>query len=626
MTTKSKFRVEVLLAALLATGASRLAAQAVQANPQQAEQAYLAGARLLDGKNFAGAQAEFARAASLDATHPEYARAQELTRDERVNALVQQAARARMLQRPAEAEKLLAEAHALDPASEIVQQHTDDAASVNNTFPPASRFDRNLNFAGPIHLTPKPGLQDLHLRGDARQVVTQLASQYGIKAVVDDQVSGPSLRMDLEQVSYVQAMPVLFQMAHLFAVPLNATTILVAKDTQDNRAKLERQVEETVYIPGSTVEQLNELLNIVKNVYDVRQVVASPLAGSLSIRAPEATIRAVNYTLADLVDGGSEVLLRIQLISVDKTHTLNTGATTPTSAGAFSVAAEAQSLVAANQATIQAAISQGLLVLPAANSNAQNVLLEAAFLVFAAGVADARLTNLLTLVGGGLTLFGVNYGGSAGFNLALNSSEARALDDISVRIGDRQTTTLRVGSKYPITTATYSSGLSAAQTSALAGVSINGTSASSLLAAASSVATVPQVQFEDLGITLKTEATTLKSGLVRLKVDFKLEALTGASADGIPVLTSRNFISDITVKDGGTAVMLSDLSSTEAASVNGIPGLAELPGFQESVADRLKETDSSELVLLVTPTVVRRRSNEAASRRIVFQPSGPQDY
>ncbi len=621
-----KYPLQTLVAAGLAAGCAGLTAQTVKADPPRAEQAYLAGAKLLERRDLAGAQAEFATAASLDRTHAEYGRALELTREQRVAALVQGAARARMLQRPAEADTLMAEALELDPASEIVQQHADDAASVNNTFPPASRFDRDLNFAGPIQLAPSPGLKDLHLRGDARQVLTQLASEYGIKAVFDDQVSGPPLRLDLEQVTYDQAMPVLFSMTHLFAVPLDAKTLLVAKDTQENRGRLERQVEETVYIPGSTVEQLNELLNIVKNVYDVQKVVASPLAGSLLIRAPEATIRAVNYTLADLVDGGAEVLLRIQLISVDKTHTLNTGATTPTSLGAFSVAAEAQSLVSANQSLIQGAISQGLLVLPAANSNAQNILLEAAFLVFAGGVADARLTNLLTLVGGGLTLFGVNYGGSAGFNLALNSSEARALDDISVRIGDRQTTTLRVGSKYPVTTATYSSGLSAAQTSQLAGVSINGTSAAALLAAASSVATVPQVQYEDLGITLKTQPTVLKAGLVSLHVDLRLEALTGASANGIPVLTSRNFVSDLTVKEGGTAVMLSDLSSTEAASVNGIPGLSELPGFKESAADSLRETDSSELVLLVTPTVVRRRSSESASRRIRFQTSVPQDF
>ena len=624
-----KSPLKAFVAACLALACARLEAQAAKADPLRASEAYLSGAKLLERNDYAGAQQDFANASRLDATHPEYARAVMLTRDKRINDLVQRAAQARMLDRTAEADGLLADARKLDPTNEILVQHAESAASVDQTFPAASRFDQTTpsqRIAGPIHLTPKTGLQDVHLKGDPRQAVEQFTAQFGIKAIFDDQVTGTPIRIDLEQTSYDQAMPLVLSMAHLFAVPLTETSILIARDTQENRARLERQIEETVYIPGSSPEQLNELLNIVKNVYDVKQIVASPLSGSLLIRAPEATVRALNYTLADLVDGGAEVVLRIQLISVDKTHSLNTGATTPSSVGAFSVAAEAQNLVSANQTIIQGAISQGLLVLPATNSYAQNILLEAAFLLLSGAVTDARLMNLLTFFGGGLTLFGVNYGGSAGFNLALNTSEARALDDISVRIGDHQTTALRVGSKYPVTTATYTSGLTSAQTSALAGATVNGQSVSSLLAAASSIASVPMVQFEDLGITLKTQPTVLKSGLVALHVDFKLEALTGASSNGIPLLTSRAFVSDITVKDGGTAVMLSDLSSTEAASVSGIPGLAELPGLNASAADRLKETDSSELVLLVTPHVVRRRANEFASRRIIFKTSVPQDF
>lgn len=614
-----------ICAALLS--GTMLSAQAVKADPQRAEQAYVAGTRALERSDFVGAADEFARAATLDPAHAEYARAAGLARDRQVADLIQRAARARMLQQPAEADRLLAEARKIDPANAALEQHSADAASLGGPREPASRYaPAEARFAGPIQLVPTPGAQDVHLQGAPQQAMTQLANQFGLKAVFDDQITGPPLRLDLEQVTYAQAAPILAGMAHLFTVPLSASQVLVARDTQENRLRLERQVEETVYIPGSTTEQLNELLNIIKNVYDVKQVVASPQAGSLLIRAPESTLTAVNYTLADLVDGGAEVVLRIQLVTIDKTHALNTGAQTPSSIGGFSVAAEAQSLVAANQSLISTAISQGLLTLPSTNTNAQNVLVEAAFLLISGAVTDAKLTNLLAFVGGGLTLFGINYGGNAGLNLALNSSDSRALDDISVRIGDRQTTTLRVGSRYPVTTSQYSSGVSSTLASSLAGRTINGVSVASLLSAASSVATVPIIQYEDLGITLKTQPLVMKDGLVSLHVDLKLEALTGASLDNIPILTNRNFVSDMTLADGGTAVMMSDLSSTEAASVSGIPGLADLPGLDASTANRLREHDSSELVLLVSPKVVRRRSSEFASKRIRFVPSAPIDF
>ena len=103
----------------------------------------------------------------------------------------------------------------------------------------------------------------------------------------------------------------------------------------------------------------------------------------------------------------------------------------------------------------------------------------------------------------------------------------------------------------------------------------------------------------------------------------KIEALTGASLNNIQVLTNSNFVSGITVQDGMTAVMMTDLSSTQLASISGLPGLGDLPGFQDALASANRETDRSELVLLITPRLVRKRSSSMASRRIPFASSVP---
>lgn len=458
-------------------------------------------------------------------------------------------------------------------------------------------------------------------------MLTQATAAYGIHAVFDDSVTPVNLRFDLEGSPYPDVINILQQMGHVFATTLDAKTVLIARDTQENRERLERQVQETIYIPASTVEQLNELSNIVKNVFDVKQVLVSPSAGTLLLRAPEPTLKAVNYTLADMLDGGAEVMLDLKLISVDKHISRNIGFTPPTQLNVFSAAAELQSFVTANQATINTAISQGALV-PTGNAF-QMLIQEAAFLIVSGLASNVNLTNVLAFFGNGLTLFGVSLGSGGTFNLALNSSDARALDDLSVRVGDRQTTTLRVGEKYPITTSSYSSGITNATASALAGKTINGVSASSLLSqylGGAATATIPQIQFEDLGITLKTTPTIQRSGLVRMQIELKIEALTGSSVNDIPILTSRAYTSEITVQDGTTAVMLSDLSSTEAASVNGFPGFGSLPGFEGTISDRLRTTDSSELILMVTPHLIRKRHTALSSRPYIFRTSTPQDF
>ena len=98
----------------------------------------------------------------------------------------------------------------------------------------------------------------------------------------------------------------------------------------------------------------------------------------------------------------------------------------------------------------------------------------------------------------------------------------------------------------------------------------------------------------------------------------KIEALAGTGLNNIPILASRQFVSDITIEDGKTALLVSTLNRSESAAVSGLPGLGELPGFQTATADKAAETDSSELVLLITPRIVRRRSNIIAGPRIAL--------
>ena len=132
---------------------------------------------------------------------------------------------------------------------------------------------------------------------------------------------------------------------------------------------------------------------------------------------------------------------------------------------------------------------------------------------------------------------------------------------------------------------------------------------------------VPQFQYEDLGITLKLTPNVEKSGEVRLHLELKIEALTGASLDSIPVLASRQFASDITVRDDDTALMVSSLSKTEAVALSGTPAIGEIPGFQSLGAARSGESDTSELVLLITPHVTRRRPGNLLGPRIVLTES-----
>jgi type II secretory pathway component GspD/PulD (secretin) len=198
----------------------------------------------------------------------------------------------------------------------------------------------------------------------------------------------------------------------------------------------------------------------------------------------------------------------------------------------------------------------------------------------------------------------------------------RTLDAVQVRSSNNQAANFRAGSRYPVITGSYSSGVSSSLASSLSGLNINGTSASSLLSQylGSSQVTVPQFQFEDLGITLTMTPQILHNTSVSLKLEMKIEALAGTSINNIPILNNRALTSTITIPAGQTAILASLVSTNEIKALTGLPGLSELPGFQGTDQDRQK--DSDELLVTITPHIVRAGRLNIASRRLASGRAG----
>jgi Flp pilus assembly secretin CpaC len=56
------------------------------------------------------------------------------------------------------------------------------------------------------------------------------------------------------------------------------------------------------------------------------------------------------------------------------------------------------------------------------------------------------------------------------------------------------------------------------------------------------------------------------------------------------------------------------VSRNEIRSIDGLPGISELPGFQGTAKD--KEIDTDELLITITPHIVRSGNLHIASKRL----------
>jgi general secretion pathway protein D len=580
----------------------------------EAEKRFLEGAKELEHGNVKAAEADFARAVELDPGNQQYRASQEIALEHEATALIQASDKAKILGHTEEARQDLIEAFRLDPKNPMLAQHLDQIA--RDTMPDPVQLNSEAERAAPpIQFEPLSQRRSFHIRANSNELIHEVLAAYGITPSFDSSVKNQIASLDADNVDFAEAERMVNLVTNTFFVPLDPKRALVAADTKEKRAEFERLSVETVYFPGLTEAEITEMVNLAKSVFDAQVATASPAHATLTVRAPAGRLSALNSTLSEMLDGRSEVQLDVKLYNIARTRTVNVGLQLPQQTTVFNVPSELNSVLNGNQSLVQQIISSGL-----ASPNDYEAI--AAILIASGQVTGSVLNQPFAYFGNGLGLTGISPGTVTG-NLALNSSDSRALDDIIMRVLDQEDTTLKSGTRYPIITSTYSSlagssvsipGItSAGLSSTLAGL---GVSASSLASSTSQV--IPQVQYEDLGLSLKVKPYVQKDRDVTLNLDLKIESLAGASINNIPVLDNQQYTAIITLKQGASALVVSSLSKQQSAAVSGYPGLSELPGFNSTLSNQNTENDVSTLIIMITPHVVRLAHTQEAGRMILL--------
>jgi len=565
---------------------------------RRAAKLYLESSKLFLNSQFEEAMQGFERAAALDATNTNYPLAAQVARSHAVTALIQAAAKDRLLGNEAAARAALARALALDPTNFEASQHLDELADEATRAEPKPLYGQaSSKIANPETLLVGPAAQSFHMHTDQRQAISQIFKAYGVMAMLDDSVRPNSVRLDLDDVKFADAVRILGLATHTFYVPLDAHHALVADDTRENRARLTPQETETVYLAGLSADDMNAVQSLAKDVFDAQQAQVSQSEHTITLRAPESTLDAFNTTMRSLLDGKSQVLVDVKIIQVAHTGERNTGAQLPPSIAAFNVFAEEQTLLSQNASLVQQIISSGL-------ASPGDFLTIIGLLIASGQVSNPLLSSGFALFGGGLTESAL-VPGSAKFNLNLNTSDSRQLDQIVLRMEDGQDETIKEGERYPIQTSSYSNlGPNIPNIPGLTGAGSSSSLTSLLSSLGSTVPNVPMVQYEDLGLSLKMTPKVLRDGDVALTIDLKLDALSGTLIDGNPVLNNRAYSGTVTLREGEASVVSTEVDKSQSQAISGTPGISEIPGLN-NVTDKDVQKNYATLVIVMTPHVIR---------------------
>jgi len=558
----------------------------------EAKRAFKQGMKLKKAGKLDQAFDKFERAAELNPHNLDYITAREFTRQQLVMEAMKRGNKAMAENKEIVAMAEFRRATEYDPTNDFAIQRLRD--TLPDDMQPSGQAMRVVEKSTPVALMPSEAHHDFHFRGDARTLLTQVAQAYGTIAEFDDSVQQRRVRFEIQDVNFATAMDAATKVTKTFWVPLSSRQLLFAADTVENRRNLERMSLRTFYLPDvSSDQQLNEIMNSLRVLLNLRYIGAQKSQQTITVRAEQPVVEAAARLLESLSAGGPEVLLDMRVYEVSASLARQLGTSWPPQLTMFHID---QSLLAGLGQNAQNLINQ---LIASGGINQANATAIQALLAQLANQSSSILSQPFATFGGGLTLFGLTTGG-AGITIHLNVNESnlRNLEHVTLRAGQNNPATLKIGERYPLVNATFSPIYNTPQIAQVIGN-------------ASYQAPFPSFYFEDLGIILKATPSIHGDGDVTLKLELAIRSLGTQTVNGMPIINNREYNGTITVKNGESSVVTGLLTRADALSLDGYPFLSQVPGLTYAASAHNKNAMDNELLVVITPHVVRQPQKES---------------
>ena len=473
----------------------------------------------------------------------------------------------------------------LDPENQFARERLQETALPAIPSLPRVLPERLVN-AGEIHLEPKNDRATFHFSGDVRGLFTELAVAYGVTAQFDDSVQSRQVRFNVDDVDFFAALKLACQVSKVMWAALDAHQLLIAADNPESHRQFDRMSLRTFVLPPhSSAQEVTDMVNTLRTIFDLRYIQPGQTAGVVEIRAPAPVLEACTRLLAQLDNDRPQVMLDIHVFQISHMLTRNIGVHIPNTFNMYNIPAAALAGLAGQN--IQDLINQ-LIASGGINQAGSSAL--SGLLAQLTGQQNSIFSQPLATFGGGLTFMGLSLDQFAAA-LSVNESWARVLEQVTMRASQGNDATFHLGSRYPILNASYAP-------------IYNSPQISQVLGNQSYVPPFPSVSYEDLGLNVKAKPTIHGDGAIGLQLEMQVRSLTGQSANGVPVISNREYKGSINLKDGEPAVVAGAVSHNDQLSMGGIPGLGAIPLLNQAMVTNTKQEDDDELMIVITPHIL----------------------
>jgi general secretion pathway protein D len=111
--------------------------------------------------------------------------------------------------------------------------------------------------------------------------------------------------------------------------------------------------------------------------------------------------------------------------------------------------------------------------------------------------------------------------------------------------------------------------------------------------------------YENIGVNIDITPRLHHNDDVSLNLKLEVSNVSGTGFQNLPTFGNRSISTTIRLKDGETNLLAGLIRDDERTVLDGIPGLSDLPIIGRLFANNHKETKETDIVLMITPRIVR---------------------
>jgi len=309
----------------------------------------------------------------------------------------------------------------------------------------------------------------------------------------------------------------------------------------DTPAKRREYEEEIVRTFYLSNVDLKETMDLLRVVLDARRVSPVTATNAVTIKDTPEHIAAAARVISAIDKARPEVIVDVELLEVDRTRLLEYGL------------------------QIASPGSEGLNgSVTVATDSTQTLTLQALRNLSQSSVLFANLPGLY-------------------YRLLKTDTNTRTLANPQLRSSEGITASAKFGDRVPIPVTTFSP----------------------FASGGAPQQPITSFNYENIGVNIEITPRTHHDSDVTLQLNIAVTSISGTGFGGLPTFGNREIKSQIRLRDGETSMLAGLIRDDERKSLDGIPGLSDLPLVGKLFAHNSKTSNQTDIVLTLTPHIIR---------------------